>query len=66
MDHEYVRKQSKCLNGTNFYINEQFPPEIVEKCKKIISQMKAAHRRNKKAWILYDTLYTDGDPVRDS
>ena len=65
-DREFIRKQSKNLKGSIYYINEQFPPEIIEKRKKLIPQMKAAHKRNKKAWISYDTLYIDGVPVRDN
>ena len=62
---EFVRKQWKSLEGTHYQVHEQFPPEIVEKRRKLIPKLKAARQQNKRAWISYDTLYVDGKPVRD-
>ena len=64
-EREFVRKQWKSLEGTHFQVHEQFPPEIVEKRRKLIPKLKAARQQNKRAWISYDTLYVDGKPVRD-
>jgi len=64
-DRELVRKQWKTLLDTNFYVNEQFPREIVDKRKKLQPRAKAAREEGKKAWLSYDTLYIDGKPVTD-
>jgi hypothetical protein len=61
-DREQVRKQGFCLKNTNFFIKEQFPPEIAEKRRKLIPQLKAARDEGKRAWLAYDTLYIDGKP----
>ena len=37
-EREFVRKQWKTLQGTHFYVNEQFPREIAEKQKKTITK----------------------------
>ena len=64
-DRELVRKQWKNLDATRFSVFEQFPPEVVEKRKRLIPKMKAARGQGSKAWIAYDTLFVDGKPVRD-
>lgn len=64
-DRETVRRLRVKLNDTQFYINEQFPREIVEKRKLLFPKLKAAKRENKKAWIVYDKLYIDGKMVND-
>jgi len=64
-DREFVRKQWKTLEGTDFAVHEQFPPEVVEKRKKLYPKMKKARDQEKRAWTAYDTLYIDGKPVRD-
>ncbi|XP_053381981.1 uncharacterized protein LOC128551589 [Mercenaria mercenaria] len=64
-DREIVRRLKSKLEGTNFYLHEQYPPEIMERRKKLIPKLKAAKREGKSAWISYDTLYVNGVPVRD-
>ena len=61
----FVRKQWKTLQGTHFYVNEQFPTEIAEKRKKLLPKMKAVRNRGDTSWIAYDTLYVNGRPVKD-
>ena len=63
-DREAVRKQGFCLKGTNYFVKEQFPPEVAEKRRKLVPQLKAARNDGKRAWIAYDTLYVDGKPVQ--
>jgi vacuolar-type H+-ATPase subunit I/STV1 len=63
-DRELIRKSSNQLRGTDFYIAEQFPPEIVAKRRQLSSKLKEARDQGKKAWISYDTLYIDGKPVK--
>ncbi|KAH3823458.1 hypothetical protein DPMN_125259 [Dreissena polymorpha] len=36
---------------------------IQEKRRRLVSKMKEAKRDDKQAWIAYDTLYTNGEPV---
>ena len=62
---EFVRKQGKALQGTQFHVYEQFPKEVGDKRRKLVPRMQAARRDGKRAWISYDTLYIDGKPVRD-
>ena len=62
---ELVRKQWKSLMGTQYFVNEQLPREVVNKRKALMPKMKAARDQGKTAWISYDTLYIDGKPIRD-
>lgn len=63
-DRETVRKQWKSLSGTTYNVFEQFPPEIVAKRKKLVPKMKEARRQGKSSYIVYDTLYVDGNAVK--
>ncbi|XP_045214306.2 uncharacterized protein LOC123564644 [Mercenaria mercenaria] len=63
-EREMVRKQWKNLQGTNFYMHEQFPKEVNDKRRKLLPQLKEAKRAGKKAWLSFDTLYIDGKPMR--
>ena len=63
-EREMVRKQGKALEGTQYRVFEQFPPEIIEKRKQLITKMKEARRNNQAAWLSYDTLYINGKPVK--
>ena len=60
-DKEFVTKQWKTLEGTPFYVSEQFPGEVVEQRKRLV---RAARQEGKQAWIAYNTLYIDGGAVR--
>lgn len=64
-DRELVRKQWRNLQGTGYFMFEQFPKEVSDKRRKLVSKMKEARDKGKKAWIAYDTLYIEGKPVRD-
>ena len=64
-DRETVRQQWPQLKGTNYFVNEQFPPEVQTKRARLFPKMKAARREGKRAWVSYDTLYVDGRAVRD-
>lgn len=63
-DREYVRRQWKSLNGTNFNVFEQFPPEVVRKRKALVPKMKEERQKGNTSWIAYDTLYVNGKPVQ--
>lgn len=64
-DREMIRRSSSNLKETDYYITEQFPPDVVNKRKKLVKPMKEAREQGKKAWISYDTLYIEGKPVKD-
>ena len=64
-DRELVRKQRSTLEGSEFYLHEQFPQEVTDKRRKLVPRMKEAKSQGKRAWISYDTLYIDGEAVRD-
>ena len=63
-EREAIRKQGSRLRGTEYFINEQFPREIVDRRKKLIPRMMAARREGKRAWVSYDTLYIDGKQTK--
>ena len=65
-EREMVRKLSNKLKGTTFYINEQFPADVVEKRKRLQPRLKRAKESGQRAWISYDTLFIDGKPVRET
>ena len=55
-----VRNLSKRLKGTNFGISPHYPPEVLEKRKKLIPVMLKERQENKKAYIVGDKLFVDG------
>ena len=59
-DRETVRKERTNLKGTQYFIHEQFPPEVIEKRKQLVPKMRSAKQEGHSAWIAYDTLYIDG------
>ena len=65
-DREIVRKHKFKLENSNYYIHEQFPPEIVTKRKRLIPKLRQAKKDGKSAWISYDTLNIDGQPVKEN
>ena len=64
-ERELVRKQGKALKGSRFFVNEQFPREVADKRRRLVSKMKEARQQGKSAWLSYDTLYVDTRAVRD-
>ena len=62
-EREMVRRERGKLKETDFYLHEQFPPEIVAKRKTLVPKLQEAIRLKKRAWISYDTLYIDGKRV---
>ncbi|KAK3100391.1 hypothetical protein FSP39_019214 [Pinctada imbricata] len=58
-DREIVRKQaSVTLRGTDFRVQEQFPPEIEERRKTLYPVMRDARRKKDKVRLVKDILYT--------
>ncbi|XP_060551416.1 uncharacterized protein LOC132712992 [Ruditapes philippinarum] len=65
-DREMVRRLRRTkLNDTQFYLHEQFPPEIVARRKSLLPKLKNAKKQARQAWLAYDTLFIDGVPVSD-
>jgi len=56
-DKEKVRKAANQLKGTPFGIAEQYPPEVMEKRRKLVPIMKAARAEGKLAYITVDRLF---------
>jgi hypothetical protein len=63
-EREYVRKQWRTLQGSNYFVHEQFPKEVNDKRRKLVPKLKEAKQAGKRAWLAYDTLYVDGKPVK--
>ncbi|XP_052278539.1 uncharacterized protein LOC127877007 [Dreissena polymorpha] len=63
-DRESIRKCWKELDGTVHRVFEQFPQDVIEKRRKLVPKMKEARRQGKRAYLVFDTLYIDGNAVR--
>ena len=63
-DRELIRKAKINLDKSQYYVHEQFPPEIVEKRRRLVPKMKEAITNGQRSWISYDTLYINGKPVK--
>ena len=57
-DRELVRKQApKTLKGSNFWVQEQFPPEIEQRRKALYPVMKEERKKNNKVNLVKDRLF---------
>ena len=57
-DREFIRNSApKKLRGTRIWVNEQFPPEIEERRKKLYPVMRQAKKDHKRTKLVRDTLY---------
>ena len=63
-ERELVRKHWKSIQGTEYFVIEQFPKEVVDKRRKLFPKLKDYKKDGKKAWISYDTLHVEGKPVK--
>ncbi|XP_052238670.1 uncharacterized protein LOC127849972 [Dreissena polymorpha] len=63
-DRESVRKCWKELDGTLHRFFEQFPQDVIEKRRKLVPKINEARRQGKRAYLVYDTIYIDGNAVR--
>ena len=55
---------SKNLKGTRFYLSNQYPAEIVERRRNLIPIMNSFRQKGKKARLVVDKLYVDGELYR--
>ena len=61
-DREFIQtRAAQKLRGSRVWVNEQFPPEIEEKRKKLYPIMRQAKKDNKQAKLVRETLYIDGE-----
>jgi len=58
-------EQWKSISSTPHYVNEQFPKEVAEKRRKLLTKMKEARREGNTAWLAYDNIYVNGRAVKD-
>jgi len=64
-DKEAVRRQSGNLKDTDFFLHEQFPPDIATRRRALLPALKTAKREGKCAWLSYDKLFINGKPATD-
>lgn len=68
-ERELIRTRApQKLKGSNVWVNEQFPPEIEERRKKLYPIMRLAKRDGKRVRLVKDLLYVNGelyDPEKD-
>ena len=64
-DREYTLLHKKRLAGSNVYINEDLPPEILRQRRQLIPIVKAAKKRNHKCWLNGDKLCLDGKIINN-
>ncbi|XP_061164517.1 uncharacterized protein LOC133173550 [Saccostrea echinata] len=61
-DREYIRTQAlRKLKGTHVWVNEQYPPEVEERRKKLYPVIRQARKEHRRVKLVKDTLYIDGD-----
>lgn len=63
---ELVRSRGRELKGTSFGLNEQYPHEINERRKVLYPILKENRQNNRRASIIVDKLYIDGQLFRNS
>jgi len=56
---EILRRKNK-LKGTEIYINEDFPKEVLDQRRELVKYMKAARERGQNANLAYNKLKVDG------
>ena len=62
-DREKVKKLKDKLKGSDEFIHELFPKEVVDEHKRLISHMLRARQDGKEAWISYNKLYVNREIV---
>jgi hypothetical protein len=65
-DRERVLSNAKKLKGTHLAISEQFPEEIVKICKRLFPEYKKARAEGRRAKLVGDKLYIDGQLFREA
>lgn len=63
---ELVQQQGRQLRGTDYGLNDQYPPEIVCRRKVLLSIRKQKISEGKRAALSVDKLYIDGQLFKDT
>lgn len=63
---ELVKSKGKELKGTTFRLNDQYPREINERRKILYPILKENRKNNKRASLVVDRLYIDGQLFRST
>lgn len=63
---QIIKSRGRELKGTNYGVNDQFPREINERRKVLYPIMKQQRLNNKRAYIIVDKLFVDGQLYRDA
>lgn len=63
---ELIKSRGKELRGTHYGLNDQFPREINERRKVLYPIFKQHRQNNKRANLVVDKLYTEGQLHRDT
>ncbi|CAC5411232.1 ANPEP [Mytilus coruscus] len=64
-DLEMVKKAGKNLKGSDYGVNEQFPPEIEQRRRRLYPIMKEERRKRAKVVLNRDKLYVNDELNRD-
>lgn len=60
-DREFIRTRApQKLHKSNVWVNEQFPPEIEERRRKLYPVLRQAKKDHRKVKLVRDVLYIDG------
>ncbi|KAF7642912.1 hypothetical protein LDENG_00248440 [Lucifuga dentata] len=61
---DLIKSKARELKASNFGINDQFPKEINDRRKILYPIMKQHRQNNKRAYMVVDKLYVDGQLYR--
>lgn len=62
---QLILSKGRELKGTNFGINDQYPREILDRRKQLLTIRKQLIQKGKRAVLSVDKLYVDGQLYRD-
>ncbi|VDI03237.1 Hypothetical predicted protein [Mytilus galloprovincialis] len=62
-DLEMVKKAGKHLKGSDYGVNEQFPPEIEQRRRRLYPIMKEERRKRSKVVLNRDKLYVNDELI---
>lgn len=63
---ELIKSRGRELKGTKFGLNDQFPREINERRKRLYPVQRQQRKDGRRAFIIVDKLFIDGQLFRDS
>jgi hypothetical protein len=63
---ELIKSRGREFKGTKFVLNDQFPREINEHRKRLYPVQRQQREKGKRAFLIVDKLFIDGQLFRDS